>query len=75
MYLATTDLIAVVIALSTSITLIITTALANARITKSRNEWRKAYYNYKFATEAEAMNKPYCWDSESQSWQYVKAGN
>lgn len=32
MYLATTDLIAVVIALSTSITLIITTALANARL-------------------------------------------
>lgn len=32
MYLATTDLIAVVIALSTSITLIVTTALANARL-------------------------------------------
>ena len=34
MYLATTDLIAVVIALSVSITLITTTAIANRRLTR-----------------------------------------
>jgi len=75
MYLTTGDMLAVMIALVVSVTLVITTALANARLTRSRDEWRRAYHNHKFATEAEAMNKPYYWDSESQSWQYAKAGN
>jgi len=40
MYLATTDLIAVVIALSISMTLIITTALANARLQRQIDRLR-----------------------------------
>ena len=44
MYLSTWDMFAVIIALSVSLTLIVTTSVANARITRSRNEWRKEYY-------------------------------
>ena len=44
MYLTTGDLLAVMIALVVSVTLVITTALANAKLTVSRDEWRKAYY-------------------------------
>jgi len=47
MYLTTGDILAVIIALVVSVTLVITTALANAKITRSRNEWRKAYYAVK----------------------------
>ena len=75
MYLQVTDLIAIVIALGVSVTLVITSAVANARLTQSRDYYRKAYFNYKFATEAEAMNKPVVWNPASSSWQYAKAGN
>lgn len=68
--ITTLDLVAVVIALGTAIALIATTAIANARLTRSRNDYRRAYYNYKFATEAEAMGKPYYWDSVSNTWKY-----
>ena len=34
------DTLAVIIALSTSCALIVTTALQNARLTRSRDEWR-----------------------------------
>jgi hypothetical protein len=47
MYLTTGDLLAVMIALVVSVTLVITTALANAKLTASRDEWRKAYYAIK----------------------------
>lgn len=42
-----TDILAVIIALSVSMTLVITTAIANARLTRSRNEWRANYYEVK----------------------------
>jgi len=74
MYLQVTDLIAIVIALGASVTLIITSAIQNARLTRAVEEYRKAYFNYKFATEAEAMNKPIVWNPASSSWQYAKAG-
>jgi hypothetical protein len=38
--LSALDLVAVAIALVTSTTLLITTAIQNARITRSRDEWR-----------------------------------
>ena len=38
--LSALDLVAVAIALVTSCTLLITTALANARLTRSRDQWR-----------------------------------
>lgn len=43
MYLTTGDLLAVMIALVVSVTLVITTALANAKLTVSRDEYRKAW--------------------------------
>jgi hypothetical protein len=73
MYLQVTDLIAIVIALGVSVTLVITSAIQNARLTRAVEEYRKAYFNYKFATEAEAMNKPIVWNPASSSWQYAKA--
>lgn len=45
MYLSSWDMFAVIIALSVSLTLIVTTSVANARITRSRNAWRKSYYD------------------------------
>lgn len=47
MYLTTGDMLAVIIALVVSVTLVITTVLANAKLTISRDEWRKAYYDLK----------------------------
>lgn len=47
MYITTLDMLAVIIALVVSVTLVVTTALANARITRSRDEWRSAYYTLK----------------------------
>jgi hypothetical protein len=47
MYLTTGDMLAVMIALVVSVTLVITTALANAKLTVSRDEWRKSYYDLK----------------------------
>ena len=81
MYLQVTDVIAVFIALVSSVTLVITTAIANARLTRSRDQWRKdycdllkGYKNYKFATEAEAQGLPYFWNAEAGTWQYYTAG-
>jgi hypothetical protein len=45
MYLSTMDMLAVMLALVVSITFVITTAVANARLTASRDEWREAYYD------------------------------
>ena len=45
MYLSSWDMFAVIIALSVSLTLIVTTSVANARITRSRNAWRRSYYD------------------------------
>ena len=53
MYLTTGDMLAVMIALVMSVTLVITTALANARITRNRDEWRKSYYALKNDYELE----------------------
>jgi hypothetical protein len=47
MYLTTLDLLAVMIALVVSVTLVITTAIANARITQSRDSYRKAWLDSK----------------------------
>ena len=41
--ITTLDLVAVVIALGTAIALIATTAIANAKLTKSRDEYREAW--------------------------------
>jgi hypothetical protein len=43
MYIEITDGIAIIIALSLSITLIITTALHNARLTRQANDWKYQY--------------------------------
>lgn len=40
MILSTWDMLALIIALGTSLTLIITSALHNARLTRSRDTWR-----------------------------------
>jgi hypothetical protein len=45
MMLGTGDLIAIIIALGTSLTLIITSALQNARLTRSRDQWRADYFS------------------------------
>jgi hypothetical protein len=47
MYITTLDMLAVIIALVVSVTLVVTTAIANARLTASRDEWRQAYYTIK----------------------------
>lgn len=47
MYITTLDMLAVMIALVVSVTLVVTTAIANARLTASRDEWRSAYYAIK----------------------------
>ena len=47
MYITALDMLAVIIALVISVTLVVTTAIANARLTESRNEWRKSYYDLK----------------------------
>jgi cell division protein FtsL len=51
MYLNGWDLMALFIALTSSITLVVTTAIANARLTRSlkdaqasRDQWRSSYY-------------------------------
>jgi hypothetical protein len=43
MYLTTLDLLAVMIALVVSVTLVITTALHNARLQRAVQEYRKAW--------------------------------
>ena len=47
MYLTTTDLLAVMIALVVSVTLVITSALHNARLQRSVQEYRAAYLDLK----------------------------
>ena len=47
MYLTTLDLLAVTIALVVSVTLVITSAVANARLTRSVQEYRAAYLDLK----------------------------
>lgn len=43
MYLQVTDIIAIVIALGVSVTLVITSAIQNARLTRAVGEYRKAW--------------------------------
>ena len=43
MYLTTTDLLAVMIALVVSVTLVITSAIHNARLQRAVQEYRKAW--------------------------------
>lgn len=50
--LSALDLVAVVIALVTSCTLLITTALQNARLTRARDEYRTAYLELKREADA-----------------------
>lgn len=52
MYLSIGDLVAVSIALGTSVALVITTAVRNAQLTRARNEYRKAYLIAKGANNA-----------------------
>ena len=47
MYLTTLDMLAVMIALVVSVTLVITTAIANAKLTRSVQEYRKAWLDSK----------------------------
>jgi hypothetical protein len=47
MYLSTGDMLAVMIALIVSVSLVITTAVANARLTRAVSEYRKAYLDLK----------------------------
>jgi hypothetical protein len=47
MYLTTLDLLAVIIALVVSVTLVVTSALHNARLTRAVEEYRKAYLTLK----------------------------
>jgi hypothetical protein len=50
MYLTTLDLLAVMIALVVSVTLVITSAVANARLTRSVQEYREAWLTAKKAS-------------------------
>jgi hypothetical protein len=47
MYLTTLDTLVVIFALVVSVTLVITTALANARLTRSVKEYREAWLTAK----------------------------
>ena len=47
MYLTTLDLLAVIIALVVSVTLVVTSAIANARLTRAVQEYRIAYLDMK----------------------------
>ena len=50
MYLEVTDLFAIMIALVVSVTLVITSALHNARLTRSVQEYRQAWLTAKKAS-------------------------
>ena len=50
--LSALDMLAVIIALTASITLIITTAIQNARLTRARDEYRTAYLELKREADA-----------------------
>ena len=60
MYLNGWDLVALFIALSSSVILVVTTAIANARLTRSRDVYRKAYY------DVTAISKRLLADAEKQ---------
>jgi hypothetical protein len=47
MYLSTGDMLAVMIALIVSVSLVITTAVANARLTRAVSEYRNAWLTAK----------------------------
>lgn len=47
MYLTALDLLGVMIALAVSVTLVITTAIANARLTRSVQDYREAWLTAK----------------------------
>jgi len=47
MYLSDLDLVAISIALVSLMALVITSAVANARLTRQRNEWRSEALNLK----------------------------
>jgi hypothetical protein len=51
--LSACDLVALTIALTSSIIVIITTAIANYRLTESRDYWRHQYH---------VVNDPYDWE-------------
>lgn len=70
MTLSTGDMFAVMLALSASI-LALTLAFRRIYVLERQVlENRRAYHNYRFATEAELMGKPYYWDGNSNSWSY-----
>lgn len=43
-YLSTSDVLVVILALAVSITMIVTTTIANAKLTVSRDYWRSEYF-------------------------------
>lgn len=53
--LTSLDVLAVIIALTASITLVVTTAIANAKLTESRDYWRYQYHELKHYYENEAL--------------------
>lgn len=53
--LTSLDVLAVIIALTASITLVVTTAIANAKLTESRDYWRYQYHELKHFYENEAL--------------------
>jgi hypothetical protein len=55
MYLTTLDLLAVMIALVVSVTLVITTALRNRQLDESRKYWRYQYQELKHFIDSEAL--------------------
>ena len=68
MYLTTLDLLAVMIALGTSVTLVITSAIQNARLTKSRNDWRQSYLQmYSIMSDPRMTECDSCYDLTCES--------
>ena len=57
MYLTTLDLLAIMIALVVSVTLVVTSALHNARLTRAVQEYRKAWIIAKQASDNQTGNK------------------
>jgi hypothetical protein len=53
--LTSLDVLAVIIALTATLTLVVTTAIANARLTESRDYWRYQYHELKHFYENEAL--------------------
>lgn len=53
--LTSLDVLAVIIALTATITLVVTTAIANAKLTESRDYWRYQYHELKHFYENEAL--------------------